>query len=756
MGLGAHTIVIMKDGKLKGVGGNWKGQLGIGNNINQQKFVDIPLTGVKEISTGQAFTFFLLQDGTVKAVGGNNLGQLGLGSNVEDPVLPIKSVPIEGVKQIACGAYHTMFLMNDGTVQGVGYNDYGQLGLGATSAYELALKKNILSNVKSIGAGTYFTLFLMKDGSIKSVGQNNTGQLGNGATKLTEPIIQSIAISGVKQIATGDSHAMLLMNDGTVKGVGSNVKGQLGLGHTSSQSMYKDTLISGVKQIACGNSHTIFLMNDGTVKGVGNNINGQLGVGDLLNKSTPVTLPITGVKKIACGENYTIFLMEDGSIRAVGRGDSYQLGNEANGYSYSTIINISSISDVSKIQDNLSSLIKYLIQDGTSIKAYNNNAWSTLGEAPLTKTYLDQAMTSLSGLTNITLSQLVSSTPELLAWYEEDEGAKTLTMTGPIWEEVSTTLPTPEEMTLKGHEDLKVIPANAWADLGGDFEVVTYTNDLDEAQKLFLEAMPKSQLVQGTTDFTNVAQLALVASTGVKVIVSSDSGVTWKTRTEGTWTTIAATVDAVKVSGISVIDFNLITADQWTALGDKVRVAYLLEDEALLDKITVTKVQVTDATPSFDSMKVEYEELTLEGRLQDLERLNAINLAKLNFKANAIMQTDGYKLDDMVIDTFEKDSMLYSPIESKAIYDQTNKFYKGIGGIETVTETLLVKPKTLIVNADHTEATLQYSLDNGLSWYTITSGEVKDISGITGTELKIRANLPTATATLTALSYAWA
>lgn len=401
----------------------------------------------------------------------------------------------------------------------------------------------------------------------------------------------------------------------------------------------------------------MFLMQDGTVKGIGRNDYGQLGLGDAVSPRIAIqNVSLSGVKEIACGGEYTLFLLLDGTVKVVGRNDNGQLGLGNNVLS-KIQIETSGVSNVYRLQDNLSNLIKYLIQDGSSIKTYLNNAWTTLGASPLVKSYLDQGMTSLSALTDTTLGQLTATAPELLAWYEEDEGAKTLTMGGPIWEEVATSLPTPEDMALKGMPEIKDIPASAWAALGGDFEVITHTNVLDETQKVFLEAMPKDQLVQGATDFTDVAQLALVASTGVKVIVSADSGVSWKTLSAGAFTTILPTVDAVKTSGMTVADFNLITADQWKAFGGKVRVAYLLSGDAILDKITVTKVQVTDATPSIDNLQVEYEEMTLEGRLKDLERLNAINLAKLNFKANALLLSDAYKLDDLVVDTFEKDTV---------------------------------------------------------------------------------------------------
>lgn len=656
MGLGNHTAIVLKDNKVAVFGNNSYGQLGDGSKITQAPYglptpKILPLVGVKSVSWGYAHTMFLMEDGTVKAVGLNTSGQLGDGGITTRETLI--DVPITGVAKVICGFEYTMFLMQDGSVKGVGRNDYGQIGNGVPTIQQTIQTIN-LQNVKQIACGQLHTIFLMLDGTVKSVGGNDVWQLGIG-NQVNQTTIQSLPIQGVKQIASGANHVVCLMSDGTVKAFGLNTKGQLGIGNTINQNSIVTVPISGVKQVATGYNHTIFLMEDGTVRSVGSNDYGQLGTGDTVQQSTIQNVNLTGVSQIDCGLNTSLFLMKDGSMKSVGDNSVGQLG-VGDTISPKLTIQTVNISGV-KYLSGFSNVIKYLIQDGTSIKAYNNNEWSTLGEAPLTKTYLDQAMTSLTGLTNVSLSQLVASTPELLAWYEEDEGAKTLTMNGPIWEEVSTTLPSPEDMVLKGMPDLKVVPPEAWADLGGDFEVVTYTNDLDETQKLFLDALPKSQLIAGSTDFSEIAQMLLVASTGVKVVASSDAGVTWKALNNGVWQAVNFTTGAVKASGMSVAAFNLITADQWKALGSAVRFAYLLEGDALLDKITVTKVQITDATPSLDSMQVEYEELTLEGRLKDLERLNAINLAKLNFKANALLLSDSYKLDDMVVDTFEKDSI---------------------------------------------------------------------------------------------------
>ena len=61
---------------------------------------------------------------------GNN-GEFGLGD------LNSHSVPVQiqtgGVLQMAAGSNHTLFLKSDGSLWGMGYNNYAELGLGHTN-----------------------------------------------------------------------------------------------------------------------------------------------------------------------------------------------------------------------------------------------------------------------------------------------------------------------------------------------------------------------------------------------------------------------------------------------------------------------------------------------------------------------------------------------------------------------------------------------------------------------------------------------
>ena len=298
-----------------------------------------------KIIGGSAHTMFLMNDGTVKGCGYNTQGQLGIGNTTQQT--SIVNIPISNVKEVVCGGYHTMFLLNDGTVKGCGRNSEGQLGIGNITN-QLNIVNIPISNVKEVICGGNHTIFLMNDGTVRGCGANNYGQLGIGNTTNQTSIVNIPNISNVKDIICGNNHTMFLLNDGTVKGCGRNLEGQLGIGNTTQQnSIVNIPNISNVKEVICGGYHTMFLLNDGTVRGCGFNALGQLGIGNTTQQNSIVNIPISNVKDIACG-NHTMFLLNDGTVKGCGNNVYGQLGIGNTTSPQTSIVNIP-INNVNKI-----------------------------------------------------------------------------------------------------------------------------------------------------------------------------------------------------------------------------------------------------------------------------------------------------------------------------------------------------------------------------------------------------------------------
>jgi hypothetical protein len=71
----------------------------------------------------------IISNHNVYAIGYNQYGQLGLGHN-KNQNLPQLLMKDEGISQIVCGGFHTIIIKNNSNVYVFGNNDYGQLGLG--------------------------------------------------------------------------------------------------------------------------------------------------------------------------------------------------------------------------------------------------------------------------------------------------------------------------------------------------------------------------------------------------------------------------------------------------------------------------------------------------------------------------------------------------------------------------------------------------------------------------------------------------
>jgi alpha-tubulin suppressor-like RCC1 family protein len=190
---------------------------------------------VKQVACGYDHTVIIKNDGSLWTCGDNNQGQLGLNSTTNrDTFTKVTKNINNDVKQVVCGGLHTFILKTNGTVWGCGYNNYGQLGLGATStSYNTFTQAttNINNDVKQIVCGEHHTVILKNDGSIWSCGRNDTGQLGLGSktdsNKFTK--VTANVSNDVKQIACGGLHTFIIKNDGSIWACGYNYHGQLGL-----------------------------------------------------------------------------------------------------------------------------------------------------------------------------------------------------------------------------------------------------------------------------------------------------------------------------------------------------------------------------------------------------------------------------------------------------------------------------------------------------------------------------------------------
>jgi len=287
-----HSLFLRSDGTVWGCGFNAQGQLGNGTTTttyeNPPVQVNLQET-VIAISAGFRHSLFLFEDSTVAACGDNYWGQLGDSSTINTNTQPpVKVWHLTGVKSMAAGVNHSLFVKNDGTVWGCGINIDGQLGDSTFFSHDTIVQSKII-DVKAVSGGISHSLFLKNDGTVWATGYNAKGQLGTGDNLTRNFPVQISSITEVIAIAAGDEHSYFLKNDGTVWACGENFNGQLGNGtNTDSNIPVQVNSLTEINTITSGSNHGLFLKNNGTVWACGNNISGELGDGTITARNSPV------------------------------------------------------------------------------------------------------------------------------------------------------------------------------------------------------------------------------------------------------------------------------------------------------------------------------------------------------------------------------------------------------------------------------------------------------------------------------------
>jgi len=305
-----HSLALLRDGTVWGWGDNGSGQLG--GDDGGTGWSDIPLQVMGPLGTGlltdviaisaEAYQSFALRsDGTVWGWGTNSDGQLGNGSSdglphpYPEQVVGLASVGyLTGVIDISAGYYHTLALLEDGTVWSWGDDGYGELGQNMVNFQsDTPLQvvgpggTGFIDDVVDVEAGEWVSAVIRGDGSLWTFGDDTYGFLGDGGADASSAVpVQVVgSLSGVTSVAAGLDQMAARLADGTVWAWGGNDFAQLGDGSTINSGIPVQTLsepdvaLSGVVAIASTGYYSNYaLMTDGTVLGWGWNDDGELGV----------------------------------------------------------------------------------------------------------------------------------------------------------------------------------------------------------------------------------------------------------------------------------------------------------------------------------------------------------------------------------------------------------------------------------------------------------------------------------------------
>lgn len=348
----SHCMAIGTDGNLWVWGSNSYGKLGLGDFTNRDTPQQITtLTDVISISVGTTHSLAVTQDGRAWAWGRNNYGQLGDGTTYTrtSPIRVIGFSTMDRVAAVSAGNQTSMFMKEDTTIYGTGYNNKGQLGVGNTVNYSIPTKVSS-SGGDVIGNDIYETHNLPIGqavySSIDSMSDVDCFQLISDEFKKYAITVRSgldikarvdmydydgnLVASNVYENPMNDAISILTMIPPNmtlyvfVYGNGSE---------TGSYSILCQKVTSSFSYVEAGLYHTLALKYDGTVWAWGRNNYGQLGNGTTTDKYYPVQVyqndnqPLDDVVFINAGGDTSFAIKTDGTLWAWGKNTGGQLGD---------------------------------------------------------------------------------------------------------------------------------------------------------------------------------------------------------------------------------------------------------------------------------------------------------------------------------------------------------------------------------------------------------------------------------------------
>ncbi|KAH9258394.1 hypothetical protein BASA81_003443 [Batrachochytrium salamandrivorans] len=242
-------------------------------------------------------------------------------------------------KRLAGEGQHFVVLQRDGQVFGVGYNQYGQLGLNTTTT-SVVLPQAMLSvtNASDVSAGSYHSCLIDQGSKVKCVGRNDFYQLVDGTQAGKSVLVPTLGLdSDIEEVYCGSYGSCARMTSGKAQCwgkfanlycMGDNSNGQLGTGNTTNQA--EPTQVVGlaaknIVSVACSGYHTCAVNAAGAMFCWGDDYYDQLGDPSITSDS-PNPVQVAGITSGAAsawtGFLNSFVLMQNDTVLAFGR-DQY-------------------------------------------------------------------------------------------------------------------------------------------------------------------------------------------------------------------------------------------------------------------------------------------------------------------------------------------------------------------------------------------------------------------------------------------------
>jgi alpha-tubulin suppressor-like RCC1 family protein len=252
--------------------------------------------------------FAIKEDGTMWSFGNGDTVQVGSDSDWW---------------KISAGYDHYLAIKTDSTLWGWGNHDHAQLGLGfgVQLAYPSPVSLGSDHDWVQVSAGTYSSMYLKANGDLYCSGGNNYGQLGIGGTSAQWIIVPVSGIGGnVKNVSTGNNGTLAVKRDGTLWFAGTRYF--LDENDSNNQLTFEQQgTAADWDTVAVGLGHYLALKTNGELWAGGYNNSGQVGNGTYQHVNGTVQIGSDSWSKVAVEMYKSVGLKSDGTLYYWGGND---------------------------------------------------------------------------------------------------------------------------------------------------------------------------------------------------------------------------------------------------------------------------------------------------------------------------------------------------------------------------------------------------------------------------------------------------
>ena len=289
-----HTLVTTSKGEVYTWGRGRHGQLGVGfiHQSYSPKLVEMLHDKFCVMGAcGEDFSLVLTDSGEVHSFGNADKGCLGQGST-QNQLFPKQVTELMSIKKISAGMNHSAALSQEGIVFVWGGGYYGRLGYGSTDNvyYPVQIHSKYLRLYQEVSCGAFHTLFIDDSGSLLGTGRK---EMICSREDQNEPkeIIQ-LSKKKFSLVSAGEEHSLAVSEDGDTYIWGFNKYGKLGNNTESEENLTpkKLNLPRNLAQVSTRMNHNLAVTKTGEVYSWGCGSGGRLGFGSTKNVLVPSLL----------------------------------------------------------------------------------------------------------------------------------------------------------------------------------------------------------------------------------------------------------------------------------------------------------------------------------------------------------------------------------------------------------------------------------------------------------------------------------